>query len=156
MFGDDKSVNNTGGDQSSPQLPDDTGGDQLPPPLTDNTGHDGGINGTDSTLPGNGEGLVDLGPNHTGTPVDVPDVPDVMFSLKGKDAQNAAAVLGFDRRVPAQKAPFNSHGQPVFTDGKNYITPDVDSHNVTNGWKMFDRKGRRTGTYNDKLKRIKD
>ncbi|EFF0799042.1 TPA: hypothetical protein RY436_003478 [Escherichia albertii] len=40
--------------------------------------------------------------------------------------------------------------------GKNHITPDVDSHNVTNGWKIFDRKGNRTGTYDDKLNRIKD
>ncbi|BAT34201.1 hypothetical protein D9M08_09670 [Escherichia albertii] len=40
--------------------------------------------------------------------------------------------------------------------GKNHIIPDVDSHNVTNGWKIFDRKGNRTGTYDDKLNRIKD
>ncbi|EKT7570159.1 hypothetical protein A8N28_004846 [Salmonella enterica] len=80
VFGDDESVNNTGGDQLAPQLPGDTGGDQLPPPLTDNTGHDGGINGTDSTLPGYGEDPVDLGPNDTGYPQDNIDIPNVMTS----------------------------------------------------------------------------
>ena len=61
-----------------------------------------------------------------------------------------------DPIVFAQKAPFNSHGQPVYYNGKNYITPDIDGHNVTNGWKTFDRKGRRTGTWNSDLsERIK-
>ncbi|MBJ4953946.1 hypothetical protein JGF37_03310 [Salmonella enterica subsp. enterica serovar Goldcoast] len=50
------------------------------------------------------------------------------LALKGKEAQDAAQNLGFDRRIPPQKAPFNSHGQPVYSDGKNYITPDIDSH----------------------------
>jgi hypothetical protein len=65
--------------------------------------------------------------------------------------------LGYGKRISPQKAPFNSHGQPVFSNGKGYITPDVDGHNTTNGWKMFDRKGRRTGTYNTDLsERLKD
>ncbi|MFV0543016.1 MAG: RHS repeat-associated core domain-containing protein [Marinicella pacifica] len=68
------------------------------------------------------------------------------FNPKGK-----AHELGFDRRIAPQRAPFDSHGQPVFFNGKNYITPDVDAHNVTNGWKMFDKKGRRTGTWNTDL-----
>ncbi|MCT8348180.1 toxin C-terminal domain-containing protein [Photorhabdus temperata] len=72
------------------------------------------------------------------------------------DAQEAAGKLGFDRRIAPPKAPFNSHGQPVFFDGKTYITPDVDSHNVTNGWKMFDRRGKRMGTYDSDLNRVKD
>jgi hypothetical protein len=55
--------------------------------------------------------------------------------------------LGYNKRIPAQKAPFDSHGQVVYSDGDNYITPDVDSHNVTNGWKMFNRRGQRVGTY---------
>ena len=78
------------------------------------------------------------------------------MALKGKEAQEAAKSLGFDQRIPPQKAPFNSHGQPVYSNGKNYITPDIDSHNVTNGWKMFDRKGVRIGTYDSNLNRIKD
>jgi uncharacterized protein YukE len=59
-----------------------------------------------------------------------------------------AIILGYPQRVPPQKAPFNSHGMPVYTNGKEYITPDRDSHNVTNGWKTFDRRGNRTGTWN--------
>lgn len=39
---------------------------------------------------------------------------------------------------------------------KNYITPDFDSHNITNGWKLFDKKGNRNGTYTSDLQRIKD
>lgn len=67
-----------------------------------------------------------------------------------------AANLGYTRRIPAQKAPFNSHGQVVFFNGKNYITPDVDGHNVTNGWKMFDRRGNRIGTYDSDLNYVKE
>ncbi|NOH29416.1 hypothetical protein F0244_14730 [Vibrio mediterranei] len=73
------------------------------------------------------------------------------------DPKAAANELGYGRRIAPQKAPFNSHGQPVFSNGKGYISPDVDGHNVTNGWKMFDNKGRRTGTWNSDLtKKIKD
>ncbi len=75
----------------------------------------------------------------------------------GFDAKAVAKNAGYNKRIPPQKAPFNSHGQPVYSDGKNYITPDVDGHNVTNGWKKFDKKGRRTGTWNSDLsERIKD
>lgn len=75
----------------------------------------------------------------------------------GFDPKAAAKELGYTQRIPPQKAPFNSHGQPVFSNGKGYITPDIDAHNVTNGWKTYDRKGRRTGTWNSNLsERIKD
>jgi hypothetical protein len=74
----------------------------------------------------------------------------------GFDPKAAANKMGYNKRIPPQKAPFNSHGQNVFFNGKNYVTPDIDAHNVTNGWKMFDRKGRRIGTYTSDLKRIKD
>ena len=63
-----------------------------------------------------------------------------------------AAALGYTRRLSPQ--PF-SHGQTVFSDGDNYISKDVDAHNVTNGWKMFDKKGNRLGTYDSNLNRIK-
>ena len=66
-----------------------------------------------------------------------------------------AADLGYTRRIPPQKAPFNSHGQPVYTDGDDYITPDATGHNTTNGWKIFDRHGTRVGTYTWDLTRIK-
>ncbi|WP_176110438.1 toxin C-terminal domain-containing protein [Izhakiella australiensis] len=107
---------------------------------------------------GNSSDAPDTGGNTTVTPVpDGPKKDDLAYlALKGKEAQESAGKLGFDRKIPAPKAPFNSHGQPVFFDGKKYITPDVDSHNVTNGWKMFDRKGKRMGTYDSNLKRIKN
>jgi hypothetical protein len=67
-----------------------------------------------------------------------------------------AASLGYTRRIPPQRAPFDSHGQAVYFDGKNYITRDVDEHNVSNGWKMFNRRGQRIGTYDENLNRVKD
>ena len=67
----------------------------------------------------------------------------------GREAER----LGFNRRIASQKAPFNSHGQEVFSNGKNFITRDVDSHSG-GVWKMFDRAGRRLGTYDANLNRI--
>ncbi|MFF8597152.1 polymorphic toxin-type HINT domain-containing protein [Streptomyces sp. NPDC015220] len=67
-----------------------------------------------------------------------------------------AGALGYRTRIPTQKAPFNSHGQVVFSNGKNYITPDVDGHNVSDGWKMFNRKGQRIGTYDPDLNYLKE
>jgi hypothetical protein len=73
------------------------------------------------------------------------------------DPQAVAKELGYTTRIPAQKAPFDSHGQTVFSNGKNYISRDIDSHNVTNGWKMFNKKGERIGTYSSDLTtRLKD
>ncbi|MGW4562287.1 putative T7SS-secreted protein [Streptomyces sp. NPDC004561] len=66
-----------------------------------------------------------------------------------------AAELGYTRKISPQKAPFHSHGQDVFFDGKNYITPDVDGHNVSDGWKMFNKRGQRVGTYDADLNYIK-
>jgi hypothetical protein len=74
-----------------------------------------------------------------------------------KEITEQASKLGYKTRIPPQKSPINSHGQPVYTDGKNYLSPDVDGHNITNGWKMFNRRGKRTGTYDWDLKtRLKD
>lgn len=67
----------------------------------------------------------------------------------GREAER----LGFNRRIASQKAPFNSHGQDVFTDGRRFITRDVDSHSG-GVWKMFDSAGRRLGTYDANLNRI--
>ncbi len=72
-----------------------------------------------------------------------------------QEIADQAKELGYDRRIPPQRAPFNSHGQPVYTDGTNYLTPDVDGHNVTDGWKLFDRRGQRVGTYSWDLTRVK-
>ncbi|WP_213202165.1 toxin C-terminal domain-containing protein [Erwinia rhapontici] len=106
-------------------------------------------------------GHTDIAPDLEGSTLvtPIPDAPtkedQIYLSLKGKEAQKAANDLGYGQRIPPQKAPFNSHDQPVFSNGKNYITPDVDSHNVTNGWKMFDRKGDRIGTYDGELNKVK-
>lgn len=63
--------------------------------------------------------------------------------------------MGYGTRIPPQRAPFHSHGQDVFSNGTNYITRDVDSH-IGGVWKMFDRQGRRLGTYDANLNRIGD
>jgi filamentous hemagglutinin len=62
-------------------------------------------------------------------------------------------VRGTGQRIPPQKAPFNSHGRPVFYNGRNYISPDVDMHSG-GVWNMFDRRGNRIGTYDANLNRI--
>lgn len=74
----------------------------------------------------------------------------------GSTVADLAGDLGYGTRIPPQKARalFDSHGQAVFFNGKNYITPDVDGHNVV-GWKMFDRSGRRIGTYDRDLNYVK-
>ena len=54
-----------------------------------------------------------------------------------------AAELGFTKRV--KDPPFNSHGQPVFQKGSQYITPDADSH-IGGVWKLFRKDGTRLGT----------
>lgn len=76
--------------------------------------------------------------------------------LYAATSRDRAAALGYTTRIPAQKAPFDSHGQEVFTNGKTYITLDVDGHNVTNGWKMFSRRGARIGTYDSELNYVKE
>ncbi len=73
------------------------------------------------------------------------------------NSKKSAFNLGYKNRIPPQRSPFDSHGQPVFSNGKGYISPDVDGHSQSNGWKKFDSKGRRTGTWNSDLSiRIKD
>nr|WP_253073438.1 hypothetical protein [Sodalis ligni] len=69
---------------------------------------------------GNVDGKPETGGNTTVTPIPVGTNTDDLayLALKGKDAQEAAGKLGFDRRISPQKAPFNSHGQPVFLMGK--------------------------------------
>ncbi|GEM_PF-1290828 len=78
--------------------------------------------------------------------------------LIGKQATRAANRLGFQKRISARKAPFNSHGQPVFQKGNKYITPDADQHSG-GAWKMYEKKGgqyKREGTYDASLNRIGD
>jgi len=78
-------------------------------------------------------------------------------SKTNQETAEQAAILGYPKRVPPQKAPFNSHGMPVYTNGREYLTPDRDSHNVSDGWKIIDRRGERMGTWNwDLTERVGD
>ncbi|MEB0024146.1 toxin C-terminal domain-containing protein, partial [Actimicrobium sp. CCI2.3] len=72
--------------------------------------------------------------------------------LRKANAEDAAK-LGYNRLI--KDPPFDPHGQKVFGNGKNYISPDADGHNG-GVWKMFDRKGGRIGTYDGDLTLIKD
>lgn len=50
-----------------------------------------------------------------------------------------------------------SLGEPVFWDGKGYITPVIDDCYVHHGWKKFDLQGNRLGIYDlNAKKRVKD
>ncbi|WP_410681406.1 toxin C-terminal domain-containing protein [Avibacterium paragallinarum] len=154
------------------KLPSHTGGHQLEnKPIQT---HTGGNQIIDNGLPNNTGGIpIDVNiPSHiegspileedktghilSGSEVQVGDLDLSILEARNKDTIEAANKLGYKNRIPPQKAPFNSHGQPVYWNGKNYITPDIDEHNTSNGWKMFDKKGRRQGTYDKDLNRIKD
>jgi hypothetical protein len=69
--------------------------------------------------------------------------------MMARKRQQEAYDLGYTKYV--KDPPFDSHGEPVYTNGKNYITPDNTGHKTTNGWKMFDRHGERIATYNSDL-----
>ncbi|MEV2251108.1 DUF6531 domain-containing protein [Streptomyces sp. NPDC050147] len=81
---------------------------------------------------------------------------DANKELYAATPADRAAELGYKTRIPTQRAPFDSHGQEVFSNGKKYISPDVDGHNVSDGWKMFNRKGQRIGTYDADLNYLKE
>jgi filamentous hemagglutinin len=72
--------------------------------------------------------------------------------LTRSQARDLAKYHGF-REVKG--SPFNSHGQPVFTDGKKFYTPDVDGHRG-GVWKVFDKKYNRIGTVDVNLKPVGD
>ena len=71
-----------------------------------------------------------------------PVAPGSGGRLTRAQARDLAKYNGFKE---VRGAPFNSHGQPVFTEGKKYYTPDVDAHRG-GVWKVFDKKGNRIGT----------
>jgi uncharacterized protein YukE len=102
----------------------------------------------------------DVGPEILKTPVGEPGPPinyDTQNPKTKEEIDEQAGILGYNKKISPQKAPFNSHGMPVYTDGKEYITPDRDAHNVTSGWKVFNRRGQRTGTWNwDLTERVKN
>jgi uncharacterized protein YukE len=81
---------------------------------------------------------------------------DTLDPKSKEEIDEQATILGYTKKIPPPKAPFNSHGMPVYFNGKQYLTPDRDSHNVDNGWKVFNRRGKRTGTWNwDLTERVK-
>lgn len=62
------------------------------------------------------------------------DAERVAARLTNKQAGDLAAYLGFTHRV--KDAPFDSHGQAVFTNGKRFLTQDIDMHlGPTATWK---------------------
>ena len=129
-------------------IPGDRGGEHRAVPATSALVHDN-----------------DLPQGYTSSPALKRD-PYHSDSVAGRSAANRelyaatacdqAAFLGYTARIPAQKVFFDSHGQDAFTNGKTYITPDIDGHNVTSGWKMFNRRGVRLGTYDFELNYVKE
>ncbi|MFJ7271319.1 ricin-type beta-trefoil lectin domain protein [Streptomyces sp. NPDC099050] len=59
--------------------------------------------------------------------------------------------LGYTQK----QADFYTHKQPTFWNGKQWISPDVDGHNVDQGWKVFNRQGQRIGTYDRDFNYVK-
>lgn len=54
---------------------------------------------------------------------------------------------------------YRSHGEKVFSNGKDYISPDIDSHNGGIGKKAkslkdWDNKDTRLGKYNQEMDKI--
>ena len=94
---------------------------------------------------------ADLGPEILKTPpADLRPLInyDTLDPKTKEEIDEQATILGYPKKIPPPKAPFDSHGMPVYFNGKQYLTPDRDSHNVDNGWKIFSRRGKRTGTWN--------
>jgi hypothetical protein len=79
----------------------------------------------------------------------------VQFAMTNKEAAEAAAKLGY------RKTNDRCHGQAVFTNGRLFISADVDGHNG-GVWKMADSpenlrsKKTRMGTYDANLNRVGD
>jgi len=87
-------------------------------------------------------------PGQPGDPAPTPKATPIPPS----EVRAAAERLGYNRVV--KDPPFKSHGQKVFTNGKDYLTKDIDIH--SGGiWKKFNRAGQRIGTYDADLNWIK-
>ena len=90
-------------------------------------------------------------PSTSQTATPNPDPAGTNRRMTNKKAKEQAKKLGYDKEV--QEPNFNSHGNKVFTNGKNFITADRDMHSG-GAWKMFDSSGNRLGTYDISLNRI--
>jgi RHS repeat-associated protein len=98
----------------------------------------------DKTVTTEGMTILIGSPGQPGDPAPTPKTTPIPPS----DARAAAERLGYDKVV--KNPPFDSHGQKVFTNGKDYITRDVDAH-IGGVWKKFNRAGNRVGTYDADL-----
>ena len=63
--------------------------------------------------------------------------------LTNAQASHLAGWSGYGTKVKG--APMNAMGQLVFTNGSTFIAQDVTGAGGV--WKMFDRSGKRAGTY---------
>ena len=80
-----------------------------------------------------------------------------LSDLRKTAVKNAAERHGYTVEFAPNKVPFDSHGQPAFysSSKRQYLTRDVDEHTGA-GWKIFSKNGKRLGTYDENLNRIRD
>jgi RHS repeat-associated protein len=78
------------------------------------------------------------------TPGTLPTQAPLPGPARMNNAAARAAAQGFGWKL-VKDPPFNAHGQPVFTDGKRYYSPDADGH-IGGVWKIFSKQGQRLGT----------
>lgn len=83
---------------------------------------------------------------------------EILTFMQGKDDK----AIKIEVEIPDgfKKTKLRSHGQPVFSDGKIWITPDQDGHNG-GVWKVYDKekdvgKKQGVGTFDEKLNKIKN
>jgi RHS repeat-associated protein len=80
----------------------------------------------------------------------------------GGTALTTPQITDMANRLGFRKTNYRSHGQVVFTDGRRFITQDVDEHKAGSLWKMADSvralgsRKLRSGTYDYDLNRIGD
>lgn len=65
--------------------------------------------------------------------------------LTNKEARKLAEEMGYKETKSHPCG--DTRNKPVFTNGKEYISPDADGHNG-GVWKLFDRRGERVATCN--------
>jgi hypothetical protein len=91
-------------------------------------------------------------PDDKGEDIKKSNPEDEIRESNTKQEQVDAKKLGYCKKIPKNKVPFNSHGKSAFQNKNGqYITRDRDGHNVSNGWKLFDKNGNRIGTYSSDL-----
>ncbi|ENK9962541.1 hypothetical protein AB4G05_005170 [Salmonella enterica] len=76
-------------------------------------------------MPGYGEDPVDLGPNYTDTPVDVPDLPHV---LTNDNAGNKGSLTGYPAKNPANSTEDNKRA--IWRENESAIILSQRGYNV--------------------------